>query len=89
MIRYSAGLIKWTKDNLRIIDRKTRKKMTMHRALHPQVDVDRLYIPRNNGDRGMTSGEDCVEMKVESFKKYVENSNERLLKALKVASAKK
>ena len=28
----------------------------------PQADVDRLYIPRHNGGRGMVSVEDCVEM---------------------------
>ena len=38
VIRYSAGLIKWTKDELRTIDTKTRKTMTMQRALHPPAD---------------------------------------------------
>ena len=51
VIRYKAGLIEWTQDELRTIDRKTRKIMTMHRVLHPQADVDRLYIPRSNGGR--------------------------------------
>ena len=82
VIRYSAGLIKWTKDELRTIDRKTRKAMTMHRVLHPQGDVDRLYIPRKNGGRGMNSVEDCVEMETGSIMKYVDNCNERLQKAV-------
>ena len=79
VIRYSAGLIKWTKDELRTIDKKNWKTKKMHRALHPQDDVDRIYMPRNNGGRGIISVEDCVEMETESLKKYVENSNERLL----------
>ena len=54
----------------------------MHRVLHPQADVDRLYIPRNNGGRGMISVEDCVDMETESLKRYVEKSNKRLLKAI-------
>ena len=62
VIRYSAGVITWTKDELRSIDRKTMKKLTMRRALHPQANVDRLYIATNNGGRGMVSVEDCVEM---------------------------
>ena len=82
VINYSAGLIKWTKGELRTIDTNTRKAMTTHRALHPQTDVDILYILRNNGGRGMISVEDCVEMETESLKKYAENSNERLLKAV-------
>ena len=78
---YSAGLIKKTKDELRKIDRKTRKTMKMHKALHPQADVDTLYIPRNNGGREIISVDDCVGMETENLNKYVENSNERLLKA--------
>ena len=41
----------------------------------------RLYIIRNNGERGRISVEDCVEMEIESLKKYVENTNERLIRA--------
>ena len=82
VIRYGAGLIKWTKDELRTIDRKTRKIMTMHRALHPQADIDRLYLPRSQGGRGMISAEDCVEMEVKSLEEYVIASNERMLKAV-------
>ena len=54
----------------------------MYRVLHPQAEVDRLYIPNNNGGRGIVSVEDCAEMETESLEKYVENSNERLLKAV-------
>ena len=41
-MRYGAGIIDWTMDELRVIDRKTRKIMTMNRMYHPQSDVDRL-----------------------------------------------
>ena len=33
----------------------------MYRAIHLQADVDRLYIGRSNGGRGIISVEDCVE----------------------------
>lgn len=56
--------------------------MTMHRVLHPQTDVHRIYTSRNNGRRGMISVEYWVEMETEGLKKYVGNSNERLLKAV-------
>ena len=65
MIRYSAGLIKWIKVKLRTRDRKTRKTVTMCRALHLPADVDRLYMPRNYGGKGMISVEDCVEKETE------------------------
>lgn len=61
------------------MDKKTRKTMTVHRALHPQADVDRPYIPRNKGGSGMITVEDYVKIETESLKKYVESSKERLL----------
>ena len=47
----------------------------MHRALHPQTDMDRFYIPRNNGGSGMINIEHCVEMEIESLQKYLKNTN--------------
>ena len=43
LIRYSGIFFKWTRDELKQIDQRTRKLMTMHKALHPRDDVDRLY----------------------------------------------
>ena len=40
LIRYGAGIIKWTKEELGKLDKKTRKLVTINRALHPQADVD-------------------------------------------------
>ena len=83
IIRYGAGIIKWTKEELINIDRKTRKLMNMHRALHPQADVDRLYIKRAEGGRGIISVEDCVEIETNSLHQYIIESKEKLLKGVK------
>lgn len=40
----STGIVNWTKDEKGILDRKTRKIITMHRALHPKANVIRLYM---------------------------------------------
>ena len=48
-LRYSAGVVDWTVEELKELDRKTRKMMTLHVALHPKSDVDRLYLPRQKG----------------------------------------
>ena len=42
IIRYGAGTIKWTKEELRKLDRKTRRLLTINRALHPKTDIDRF-----------------------------------------------
>ena len=43
-LRYSAAFVSWRKSELQGIDRKTRKLFTIHGALHPESNVDRLYI---------------------------------------------
>ena len=62
MLRYSASFLDWTISELQEMDRRTRKLMTMHNALHPSSNVDRLYIPRSEGGRGILSVEDTVNL---------------------------
>ena len=42
IIRYGAGIIEWTKEELKDMDRKTRKILTIYKCFHPRDDVDRL-----------------------------------------------
>ncbi|CAH3024753.1 unnamed protein product, partial [Porites evermanni] len=42
---------------LKKIDTKTRKLLNMHKMLHPKADVERLYIPRKDGGRGLIDEE--------------------------------
>ena len=53
----------------------------MYGALHPKSDVDRLYIPRKEGGRGLISIEDCVELAIRGLEVYVHESEERLIQA--------
>ena len=56
ILRYSAGIVEWRSDDeLKELDRKTRKMMKMHGALHPKSDVDRLYLQKQKGGRGLIS----------------------------------
>ena len=80
IIRYSAGIVECTKDELRKLDRKTRRLLTINRAFHPQADVDRLYLKRAAGGRGLLSAEDCVNIEVGSLFRYMGESKERLLR---------
>ena len=81
LLRYSAAFISWRKCELQAIDRKTRKLFTIYGGLHPKSDVDRLYIPRKDGGRGLIAIEDCVELAVRGLEVYVHGSEERLLQA--------
>ena len=55
LVRYSGPFLKWTRDELKQIDQRIRKLMTMHKLLHPRDDVDRLYVSRKEEGRGLTN----------------------------------
>ena len=81
LLRYSAAFVSWRKSELEAIDRKTRKLFTIYGALHPKSDVDRLYIPRKEGGRGLISIKDCVELAIRGLEVYVHGCEERLIQA--------
>ena len=80
VIRYTAGIVDWTQAELEDLDRKTRKLITANRALHPQSDVDRLYMPRQTGGRGLLQVKQTVEEEKRALSDYIKNSTENYLK---------
>ena len=50
--------------------------MTMHKALPPRDDRDRLYVSRKEGGRGLANIEDCVETQ-----DYTRKSKDKFLMA--------
>ena len=59
--------------------------MTMHNALHPRSNVDRLYIPRSEGGRGLLTVEDTVNLAKLGLQGYVKMSGEKLISAARGA----
>ena len=49
----------------------TKKLMTMHKALHPRDDVDRRYVSRKKGGRGLASIEDSVDASIRWLEDYM------------------
>ena len=80
IIRYGAGILDWTVGELRDLDIKTRKMMTMNGCLHPRGNVARLYLPRKEGGRGLISCEECVNLETKSLSIYIKKSEEWMLK---------
>ena len=78
-MRYGAGIIDWKVDELKKLDRTTRKTLTMYGAFHPKSDVDRLYVKRKNGGRGLISIETCVRSEENNLGMYLHDSDETLL----------
>ena len=86
VLRYSFGVLDWRKDELREMDRMTRKIMTMHGALHPKSDVDRVYVSRHNGGRGLASVEMCAKTEENNLAFCVKMSNEQFLGGVKISN---
>ena len=53
VMRYGAEILKWNTDELKNLEKRTRKFVTMHGALHPKSDVDRVYLSKELGGRGL------------------------------------
>ena len=71
VIRYSAGILNWTQAELDDIDRKSRKLLTIYKGLHPKADVDRLYLPRKSGGRGLVNVRQMVAVETQALAHYV------------------
>ena len=77
LVRYSGPFLKWTREELKQMDQRTRKVMTMHKALHPRDDVDRLYVYRKEGGRGLASIEDTVDSSIQRLEDYIGKTRTR------------
>ena len=51
--------------------------MNMRKALHPRDDVDKLFIWRKDGGRGLAS----IEASIQRLEEYIEKLGERLITA--------
>ena len=83
LVRYAGGIIEWTKQELRDLDRRTRKLLTMNGGFHPRDCVTRLYVPRKDGGRGLIAVEDCANQARISLENYVQSSEEKLFKTVR------
>ena len=88
IFRYGAEIICWRESELKSIDRKTRKNLTMYGAMHLKSDVDRLYMKRKEGGRGLINGEQCVKGEENSLGFYVANSEELLMMCVRIRNHK-
>ena len=76
----SWPFLKWIREDLKQMDKRTRKLMTMHKALYLRDDVDWLYMSRKEGERWLTSIEDSVDASIQRLEDYIEKRGRRLIK---------
>ena len=81
LVRYSGLFLKWTRKVFQQIDQKTRKLMTIYKALHPRNDVNRRFISRKEGRRGLACIEDSIDASIQRLEDYIEKRGGRPITA--------
>ena len=55
---YSAGVAKWSRKEIRTLDRKNRKLLTLYDVFHPKSDfIDYICLPTPKGGKGLAGCE--------------------------------
>ena len=57
--------------------------MTFYKVLHPGDDVNRLYVLRKEGGRGLASIEDSVDASIQRLKDYIRKHDGGLITAIR------
>ena len=83
VVTYSLNIINWKMEELKCLDRKTRKLLTMHKMHHPKADVDRLYLPRTTGGRGLIQIETSYKTTTIGLDTYLKDKEDHLLQIAK------
>jgi hypothetical protein len=70
VLRYSFGIINWRIEEIKEIDRKTRKILTMYKMHHPTFDIDRIYAKRKEEGRGLIQVEAAYKAEIINIAEY-------------------
>jgi hypothetical protein len=69
-LRNSFGIINRRIEEIKQTDRKTRKMLTMYKMHHPKADIDRLYVKRKAGGRGLVQIEAAYKAEIINTAEY-------------------
>jgi hypothetical protein len=71
------GLLPWTIHELKKLDVETRKLLCATGNFHVNGDIDRLYIPRTDGGRGLKSAYSSYQVRIISLYHHLVKSDRR------------
>ena len=84
VLAYSFGILNWKEAEIQAIDRRTRKLLTINNLHHPKADIDRLYLSRQIGGRGLINIEQTYRLTIIGLSNYLtEKKNDWLLSTVK------
>jgi hypothetical protein len=72
VLRCSFGIINWRIEEVKQSDRKTRKMLTMYKMHHPTAGIDRLYLKRKVGGRGLVQVEAAYKAEIINIAEYLD-----------------
>ena len=79
-VTYSFNVFNWNLEEIRRMDRKIRKLLTLNRMHHPKADVNIMYVPRKERGRAMINLEMCFKTTIIGLNTYLLSSDNRMLK---------
>ena len=83
VVTYSFNIINWTLQELAKLDTKTRDFLTMYKMHLPKSDVDRLYLPRNEGGGWFIQLELSYKSTTIGLDKYFQETQDTVLHFVK------
>ena len=84
VFRYFFNHVKWGKKYLLSLDRKTRSVIRQHGGHYYGASLERLYLPRAEGGRGLTSLAHTWEREVVSAAAYLMRAKDKHLEAVRI-----
>jgi hypothetical protein len=83
VLGYSFGIINWHQEELRKLDRKTRKLLTIHGQLHPKAHVDCVLVSRKQGGRGLMQLEEAYVTEIRKMMEYIDSTEDPLIQIVR------
>ncbi|XP_036318615.1 uncharacterized protein LOC118742499 [Rhagoletis pomonella] len=88
VLTYTFGVVKWSETELENVKRATRTLLTKYGTHHPKSAVERLYLPRRQGGRGMVDIKQLHNKCKQSLRLYFHNQENSLLQTVCKADLK-
>ena len=66
------GILNWTRKESEDLDKANRRIMCYTGNLHMRSDINRIYVPRKQGGRGLASIEDTFTSRIVALANYIE-----------------
>ena len=83
------NILNWKLNDLNKLDSKTRKLLTMCRMHLLKAAVNRLYLPRSEGGRGLIQIQLTYKIVTVGLEAYLRESKDEMMKLVKVEHGKK